>query len=386
MVAFFHSLVGAAAVLTCFSNYLLEQPHFATDPAANMIKTFLFLGTFIGGVTFTGSLVAFGKLQGVLNSNPLLLPGRNLLNGGMLAANVGAMGYYMASDSPSVGLSMLVATTALSSLMGVSLTAAIGGADMPVVITVLNSYSGWALCAEGFMLDNSLMTIVGSLIGSSGAILSYIMCKAMNRSLPNVILGGYGTSSTAGGKPMEITGTATEINVKDTVDLIEDAKNIIIVPGYGLCVAKAQYPIAEMCSILVKQGKNIRFGIHPVAGRMPGQLNVLLAEAGVPYDIVMEMDELNDDFPSTDLALIIGANDTVNSAAEEDPNSIIAGMPVLRVWQSKQAIVMKRSLGVGYAAVDNPVFFKPNTSMLLGDAKKTCDALLLDLRTRAEAE
>lgn len=208
----------------------------------------------------------------------------------------------------------------------------------------------------------------------------------MNRSLPNVILGGYGTSSTGTGKPMEITGTHTEINVDGTIDLIEDAKNIIIVPGYGLCVAKAQYPIAEMVEMLTKMGKNVRFGIHPVAGRMPGQLNVLLAEAGVPYDIVLEMDELNDDFPDTDLALIIGANDTVNSAAEEDPNSIIAGMPVLRVWQAKQSIVMKRSLGVGYAAVDNPVFFKPNTSMLLGDAKKTCDSLLMNLKQRAEAE
>ncbi|KAH9488250.1 hypothetical protein Btru_063908 [Bulinus truncatus] len=385
MVALFHSLVGAAAVLTCFSNYLLEQPHFASDPAANVIKTFLFLGTFIGGVTFTGSLIAFGKLQGALKSDPLLLPGRNYLNGGMFLGNVAALVYYMMSDSPSVGLSMLGTTTALSSIMGVTLTAAIGGADMPVVITVLNSYSGWALCAEGFMLDNNLMTIVGALIGSSGAILSYIMCKAMNRSLPNVILGGYGTSSTGGGKPMAITGTATEINVEGTVDLIEDAKNIIIVPGYGLCVAKAQYPIAEMVDLLRKKGKNVKFGIHPVAGRMPGQLNVLLAEAGVPYDIVQEMDELNHEFPETDLALVIGANDTVNSAAEEDPNSIIAGMPVLRVWLAKQCIVMKRTLGVGYAAVDNPVFFKTNTSMLLGDAKKTVDALLAGIKQREES-
>ncbi|KAK0066389.1 NAD(P) transhydrogenase mitochondrial [Biomphalaria pfeifferi] len=385
MVALFHSLVGAAAVLTCFANYLLEQPHFATDPAANVIKTFLFLGTFIGGVTFTGSLIAFGKLQGILKSDPLLLPGRNLLNAGMLLGNVGAMGYYMTSNSPSVGLSMLGTTTALSSIMGITLTAAIGGADMPVVITVLNSYSGWALCAEGFMLDNNLMTIVGALIGSSGAILSYIMCKAMNRSLPNVILGGYGTSSTGTGKPMAITGTATEISVDGTIDLIEEAKNIIIVPGYGLCVAKAQYPIAEMVDLLRKKGKKVKFGIHPVAGRMPGQLNVLLAEAGVPYDIVQEMDELNHEFPETDLALVIGANDTVNSAAEEDPNSIIAGMPVLRVWLAKQCIVMKRTLGVGYAAVDNPVFFKTNTNMLLGDAKKTCDALLVGIKQRAES-
>lgn len=380
MVALFHSLVGMAAVLTCFANFLLEQPHFATDPAANVIKTFLFLGTYIGGITFTGSLVAFGKLQGLLKSEPLLLPGRHGLNLGMLLGNIGAMGYFMYDNTPTVGLGMLGITTALSSVMGVTLTAAIGGADMPVVITVLNSYSGWALCAEGFMLNNNLMTIVGALIGSSGAILSYIMCKAMNRSLPNVILGGYGTSSTGTGKPMEITGTHTEINVDDTINMVKDAKDIIIVPGYGLCVAKAQYPIAEFVDILRKKGKNVRFGIHPVAGRMPGQLNVLLAEAGVPYDIVLEMDELNDDFPHTDLVLVIGANDTVNSAAEEDPNSIIAGMPVLRVWLAQQVVVMKRSLGVGYAAVDNPVFFKQNTAMLLGDAKKTCDALLAKLK------
>lgn len=384
MVALFHSLVGAAAVLTCFANFILEQPHFATDPAANVVKTFLFLGTYIGGITFTGSLVAFGKLQGLLKSDPLLLPGRHMMNLGMLLGNIGAMGYFLYDNTPSAGLGMLGITTTLSSIMGVTLTAAIGGADMPVVITVLNSYSGWALCAEGFMLDNNLMTIVGALIGSSGAILSYIMCKAMNRSLPNVILGGYGTSSTGTGKPMEITGTHTEIDVEGTINLVKDAKNIIIVPGYGLCVAKAQYPIAELVSMLRKKGKNVRFGIHPVAGRMPGQLNVLLAEAGVPYDIVLEMDELNDDFPQTDLALVIGANDTVNSAAEEDPNSIIAGMPVLRVWLAEQVIVMKRSLGVGYAAVDNPIFFKENTAMLLGDAKKTCDALLGKLRSDYE--
>lgn len=380
LVAAFHSLVGAAAVLTCIATYLHDFPNFATDPAANAIKTALFLGTYIGGVTFSGSLVAYGKLQGLLNSAPLLLPGRHALNAGLLAANVGAMAWYMMDPSMNVGLSMLGSTTALSAVMGVTLTMAIGGADMPVVITVLNSYSGWALCAEGFMLNNNLMTVVGALIGSSGAILSYIMCKAMNRSLPNVILGGFGTSSTGGGKPMEITGTHTETNVDQTVEMMVNAKNIIIVPGYGLCVAKAQYPIAEMVDILRKKNKNVRFGIHPVAGRMPGQLNVLLAEAGVPYDVVLEMDEINDDFPETDLVLVIGANDTVNSAAEDDPNSIIAGMPVLRVWKSNQVIVMKRSLGVGYAAVDNPIFFKQNTNMLLGDAKKTCDALLTKLK------
>ncbi|XP_071479344.1 NAD(P) transhydrogenase, mitochondrial-like [Diadema antillarum] len=382
LVAAFHSFVGLAAVLTCVSTYMTEAAHFALDPsAAAMTKAFLFLGTYIGGVTFTGSLIAYGKLQGLLKSEPLLLPGRNALNMGLMAANVGAMAYYMTNPGYAADMSCLTATSVLSSVMGITLTAAIGGADMPVVITVLNSYSGWALCAEGFMLNNNLMTIVGAMIGSSGAILSYIMCKAMNRSLTNVIFGGYGTLTTAGGKPMEITGTHTEVNVESTVDMIDDSQNIIIVPGYGLCVAKAQYPIAEMVEMLRKMGKKVRFGIHPVAGRMPGQLNVLLAEAGVPYDVVLEMDEINDDFPETDLVLVIGANDTVNSAAEEDPNSIIAGMPVLRVWQSKQVVVMKRSLGVGYAAVDNPIFFKENSSMLLGDAKKTCDALLGRLKT-----
>jgi len=380
MVALFHSLVGAAAVMTCIANFMAEQPHFASDPAANVIKTALFLGTYIGGVTFTGSLMAFGKLQGLLSSSATLLPGRHALNAGLLATNVGAMSYYMMTDNLVSGLAMLGTTTTLSSVMGVTLTMAIGGADMPVVITVLNSYSGWALCAEGFMMNNNLMTIVGALIGSSGAILSYIMCKGMNRSLANVILGGYGTSSYAGGKAMEITGTAVEIDAANTVSLMTEANNILIVPGYGLCVAKAQYPIAEIVQLLRSKGKKVKFAIHPVAGRMPGQLNVLLAEAGVPYDIVYEMDEVQDDLNDIDLTLVIGANDTVNSAAEEDPNSIIAGMPVIRVWLSKQVIVMKRSLGVGYAAVDNPVFFKENTNMLLGDAKKTCDLLLTKTR------
>nr|XP_009942058.1 PREDICTED: NAD(P) transhydrogenase, mitochondrial [Opisthocomus hoazin] len=361
LVAAFHSLVGLAAVLTCVAEYMIEYPHFATDPAANLTKIVAYLGTYIGGVTFSGSLVAYGKLQGILNSAPLLLPGRHALNAGLLAASVGGMVPYMIDPSYTMGITCLGSVSALSAIMGVTLTAAIGGADMPVVITVLNSYSGWA-------------------IGSSGAILSYIMCVAMNRSLANVILGGYGTTSTAGGKPMEITGTHTEINVDNAIEMIKEANNIIITPGYGLCAAKAQYPIADLVKMLREQGKNVRFGIHPVAGRMPGQLNVLLAEAGVPYDIVLEMDEINEDFPETDLVLVIGANDTVNSAAQEDPNSIIAGMPVLEVWKSKQVIVMKRSLGVGYAAVDNPIFYKPNTAMLLGDAKKTCDALQAKVR------
>uniref|UniRef100_A0A672RRZ2 NAD(P) transhydrogenase, mitochondrial n=1 Tax=Sinocyclocheilus grahami TaxID=75366 RepID=A0A672RRZ2_SINGR len=380
LVAAFHSLVGLAAVLTCVAEYMVEYPHFATDPAANLTKIVAYLGTYIGGVTFSGSLVAYGKLQGLLNSTPLMLPGRHALNATLMAASVGGMIPYMLDPSYTTGLTCLGSVSALSAVMGVTLTAAIGGADMPVVITVLNSYSGWALCAEGFLLNNNLLTIVGALIGSSGAILSYIMCVAMNRSLANVILGGYGTSSTGTGKPMEITGTHTEVNVDQSVEMIKEAQNIIIVPGYGLCAAKAQYPIADLVKLLTELGKKVRFGIHPVAGRMPGQLNVLLAEAGVPYDVVLEMDEINHDFPETDLVLVIGANDTVNSAAQEDPNSIIAGMPVLEVWKSKQVIVMKRSLGVGYAAVDNPIFYKPNTSMLLGDAKKTCDALSAKVR------
>ncbi|KAJ6664057.1 hypothetical protein lerEdw1_008272 [Lerista edwardsae] len=362
LVAAFHSLVGLAAVLTCVAEYMIEYPHLDIHPSANVLKTVAYLGTYIGGVTFSGSLVAYGKLQGLLDSAPLLLPGRHYLNVGLLAASAGGMVLFMLDPSYTTGMACLLGVSGLSSVMGVTLTAAIGGADMPVVITVLNSYSGWALCAEGFLLNNNLMTIVGALIGSSGAILSYIMCVAMNRSLPNVILGGYGTTSTAGGKPMEIVGTHTETGIDQTIEMIKEANSIIITPGWGLCAAKAQ------------------FGIHPVAGRMPGQLNVLLAEAGVPYDVVLEMDEINEDFPDTDLVLVIGANDTVNSAAQEDPNSIIAGMPVLEVWKSKQVIVMKRTLGVGYAAVDNPIFYKPNTSMLLGDAKKTCDALQAKIR------
>lgn len=375
LVAAFHSLVGLAAVFTCVAEYMIEFPHLDTHPAANLIKTVAYLGTYIGGVTFSGSLVAYGKLQGLLNSAPLMLPGRHYLNAGLLAASVGGLIPFMLDPSYAMGMTCLLSVSALSTIMGVTLTSAIGGADMPVVITVLNSYSGWALCAEGFLLDNNLMTIVGALIGSSGAILSYIMCVAMNRSLPNVILGGYGTTATGSGKPMEIVGTHTEVNVDQVIEMIREANSIIITPGWGLCAAKAQYPIADMVKMLTEQGKKVRFGIHPVAGRMPGQLNVLLAEAGVPYDVVMEMDEINHDFPETDLVLVIGANDTVNSASQEDPNSIIAGMPVLEVWKSKQVIVMKRTLGVGYAAVDNPIFYKPNTSMLLGDAKKTCDAL-----------
>uniref|UniRef100_A0A7E4VH40 NAD(P) transhydrogenase, mitochondrial n=1 Tax=Panagrellus redivivus TaxID=6233 RepID=A0A7E4VH40_PANRE len=377
LVALFHSFVGIAATVTCLANFIHEHPQFLADPAAApAIKTALFLGAYIGGVTFTGSLMAYGKLQGLLRSAPIYLPARHAINGSLAAANLAALGLYLNSTDFTTGISLLGTTSALSSVMGVTLSMAIGAADAPVCITVLNSYSGWALCAEGLMLNNNLLTIVGALIGSSGAILSHIMCKAMNRSLLSVILGGVGTKSKGTGQAKQITGEANFTNVDQTVQTLKDAKNIIIVPGYGLCAAQAQYPIAELVKNLRSHGARVRFAIHPVAGRMPGQLNVLLAEAGVPYDIVEEMEDINDDFTEADVALVIGANDTVNRAAEDDPNSPIAGMPVLRVWNAKSVIVMKRSLGAGYAAVDNPIFFAENTQMLLGDAKKTCDQLL----------
>ncbi|KIH56003.1 NAD(P) transhydrogenase subunit beta domain protein [Ancylostoma duodenale] len=341
LVAAFHSFVGLAATLTCLADFMVEHPHYLMDPSGTAAaKVSLFLGAYIGGVTFTGSLMAYGKLQGILGSAATYLPGRHLINSALLAGNGAALAVYMTNPDFTTGLSMLGTTAGLSSLMGITLTMAIGGADMPVVITVLNSYSGWALCAEGFMLNNDLLTIVGALIGSSGAILSHIMCKAMNRSLVSVILGGVGTKSQGTGVAKAIEGTATETNVAETVDLLTNAQSVIIVPGYGLCAAQAQYPIAQLAKELADRGVRVRFAVHPVAGRMPGQLNVLLAEAGVPYDIVEEMDDINDDFDSTDVALVIGANDTVNSAAEDDPNSSIAGMPVLRVWRSKKVRIV----------------------------------------------
>ena len=372
LVALFHSFVGMAAVLTSGAFYLDDFAHLDQEVVH---KVAIYLGTLIGGVTFTGSLIAYGKLQGLLASRALSLPGKNALNLAMATSCVGAFGYYMNTNDMTSGIACLSGTTGISFLLGLHLTASIGGADMPVVITVLNSYSGWALCAEGFMLGNQLLTTVGALIGSSGAILSYIMCKAMNRSLLSVIFGGYGTKSTGTGKPLAVTGSHTETNVDSVSDWVGDAKRVMIVPGYGAAVAKAQYAMADMAKTLTDNGVQIQFGIHPVAGRMPGQLNVLLAEAGVPYDIVYEMDEINDAFADVDVTLCVGANDIINSAALEDPNSIIAGMPVLEVWRSKQVVILKRTLGVGYADVDNPVFYKPNTAMLLGDAKSSCDSL-----------
>ena len=372
LVAAFHSLVGGAAMAASVASYMgAGHPDLLHSLAA-------FAGTAIGGVTLTGSMVAFGKLHGIMASKPMNLPGKNAINALMGLGTAGAGAVILATGDVSTGLAALAATSALSGALGWHMTASIGGADMPVVVTLLNSYSGWALCAEGFMLNSDVLTVVGALIGSSGGILSYIMCKAMNRSLANVILGGYGTpapsAAAATGAPAERL-VHTETNVEATADALVAAKSVIIAPGYGLAVAKAQYAVAEMTAKLREQGVDVKFAIHPVAGRMPGQLNVLLAEAGVPYDIVEELEEINPHFANADIALIIGANDTVNSAAVEDPNSVIAGMPVLEVWKAKQVIMMKRTMGAGYAGAENPVMFKQNTSMLLGDAKAVCDKL-----------
>eukprot|EP00162_Nutomonas_longa_P015401 comp22299_c0_seq1/m.53366 comp22299_c0_seq1/g.53366 ORF comp22299_c0_seq1/g.53366 comp22299_c0_seq1/m.53366 type:complete len:1046 (+) comp22299_c0_seq1:40-3177(+) len=380
LTAAFHSVVGLAAVLTSVASYMHDFANFATDPAAGVHKVAIFSGVVIGAITTTGSLIAWGKLQGTLKSDALNLPNKNMINLALALSNVGLGAVFAYAPSVGMGTSYLAASALLSGALGAHLTASIGGADMPVAITVLNSYSGWALCAEGFMLQNDLLTIVGALIGFSGAILSHIMCVAMNRSLPSVIFGGYGTLSHGGGEAMKITGTHREITVDAVAEMLTEAKDVIIVPGYGLAVAKAQYPVAEFTKALNEKGIRTRFAIHPVAGRMPGQLNVLLAEAGIPYDVVLEMEEINEDFSHTDVVLVIGANDTVNSAALEDPNSPIAGMPVLHVWEAKNVIVMKRTMGSGYAQVDNPIFFKSNTDMLLGDAKNTCDALNIKIK------
>jgi len=370
MVAAFHSLVGLAATMTAIGSHVNDVDHFAHAANASVHMGAIWAGTFIGIVTFTGSIVAFAKLRGLVDSKPLNLPGKNALNTGMFAASLGMAYSYM---NMNMMMPCLLGTTVVGGALGLHTTSSIGGADMPVVITVLNSYSGWALCAEGFILNNDLLTISGALIGSSGAILSHIMCVAMNRSIGNVIFGGWGAG--ASGPQMEIVGEAKEINIEGAAEALASAKEVVVVPGYGMAVAKAQYAIADITNKLKDNGTRVRFAIHPVAGRMPGQMNVLLAEAGVPYDNVLELDEINDHFGDVDVSIVLGANDTVNSAAEDDPNSPIAGMPVLRVWKGKQTIVMKRSLGVGYAAVDNPLFFKENTDMLLGDAKKTCDSL-----------
>mmetsp|Transcript_3572 Transcript_3572/g.4039 ORF Transcript_3572/g.4039 Transcript_3572/m.4039 type:complete len:1057 (+) Transcript_3572:180-3350(+) len=370
-VAAFHSLVGISASAAAIGDYMNSD--IATLDGVHLSS--VYLATVIGSITTTGSLIAFGKLDGRIGSSPLKLEMRDQINMGLGAATVGAGAVFATASNPIVGLTALTSALGTSGVLGWHMTASIGGADMPVVITMLNSYSGWALCAEGFMLDMPILTTVGALIGCSGAALTKIMCDAMNRDIISVILGGYGTKATGGGAAVTFEGETTMTNIDETVQMLADAESVIVVPGYGLAVAKAQYPLKELSDTLIKAGKSVRFAIHPVAGRMPGQLNVLLAEAGVPYDIVEELEEINDDFSKTDITLVIGANDTVNSAAEDDPNSQIAGMPVLKVWNSKQVIVMKRSLAAGYAGVDNPVFIKDNTDMLLGDAKDTVEKL-----------
>ncbi|NJN38098.1 MAG: Re/Si-specific NAD(P)(+) transhydrogenase subunit beta [Acaryochloridaceae cyanobacterium CSU_3_4] len=376
LVAILHSFVGLAAVLVGIANYL--QPGSGLSGAEESIHHIeIYLGVFIGAVTFTGSIVAFGKLRAIISSKPLMLPARHGLNIAMLVGSVVLGAQFMGATDTS-GLQPLLIMTGIASLLGIHLVAAIGGADMPVVISMLNSYSGWAAAAAGFMLGNDLLIITGALVGSSGAILSYIMCKAMNRGFISVILGGFGTG-TATSKPKdgsEPVGEATPIDVDETVELLRNAKSVIIAPGYGMAVAQAQHAVAQITKILRDRGTNVRFGIHPVAGRLPGHMNVLLAEANVPYDIVLEMDEINEDFTETDLVLVIGANDTVNPSALDDPSSPIAGMPVLEVWNAENVVVMKRSMASGYAGVDNPLFYKDNTQMLFGDARQNVDAIL----------
>ncbi|KAL1963938.1 hypothetical protein VTN77DRAFT_7613 [Rasamsonia byssochlamydoides] len=373
-VAALHSVVGLAAVLTSIGSVMADIAHVST---LHLVTAYL--GVLIGGVTFTGSIVAFLKLAGRMSSSPKILPGRHLVNSSLLGANVATMGAFvsMAPGAPAIAATCLGVNTLLSFLKGYTTTAAIGGADMPVVITVLNAYSGFALVAEGFMLDNPLLTTVGSLIGVSGSILSYIMCVAMNRSLTNVLFGGIAQTQAQ----KKIEGEVTQTSIEETVESLANAENVIIVVGYGMAVAKAQYAISEITRMLRAKGINVRFAIHPVAGRMPGQCNVLLAEASVPYDIVFEMDEINDDFADTDVTLVIGANDTVNPIALE-PDSSISGMPVLHAWKSKEVIVMKRGMSSGYADVPNPMFYMPNTKMLFGDAKASCDAIKNVLESR----
>jgi NAD(P) transhydrogenase subunit beta len=385
LVALMHSLVGLAAMLVGFANYI--------DPAAAGVfkgaeKTIheleIYVGILIGAVTFSGSLIAFGKLSGKITGKPVLLPGRHFMNLLGLLVIIYFAGVFINTHTVAEGMTPLMVMTVISLLFGIHMVMAIGGADMPVVVSMLNSYSGWAAAATGFMLNNDLLIVTGALVGSSGAILSYIMCRAMNRHFLSVIAGGFGTG---GGTPAAPAGGAqpagevSPILAAETAELLRDAKNVIIVPGYGMAVAQAQHTVFEITKLLREKGVNVRFGIHPVAGRMPGHMNVLLAEAKVPYDIVFEMDELNEDFPDTDVAMVIGANDIVNPAAQEDPASPIAGMPVLEVWKAKTSIVMKRSMASGYAGVDNPLFYKENNRMLFGDAKKMLDEVLVALKT-----
>ena len=379
LVALMHSLVGLAACLVGFANHIDPMAALNLSGAEKAIHEIeVYIGILIGAVTFAGSLVAFGKLSGKIGGKPVLLPGRHFLNLlGLLV--VIAFGYqFLHAQTTDEGMIGLMVMTAIALLFGIHMVMAIGGADMPVVVSMLNSYSGWAAAATGFMLNNDLLIVTGALVGSSGAILSYIMCRAMNRNFISVIAGGFG-----GGAPTKKSGDAAQpagevisVTAAETAELLREAKNVIIVPGYGMAVAQAQHAVNELTQLLREKGVNVRFGIHPVAGRMPGHMNVLLAEAKVPYDIVMEMDEINADFPDTDVAIVIGANDIVNPAAQEEPDSPIAGMPVLEVWKAKTSIMMKRSMASGYAGVDNPLFYKDNNRMLFGDAKKVVEDVI----------
>lgn len=377
LVAILHSFVGLAAVLVGFANYMDETIQF--EGAEHTIHNIeIYLGILIGAVTFTGSVIAFGKLKGIVTSKPVLLKGRNALNLGMLLLCIWLGVSFIGAESTSGGMLPLILMTLIAFAFGVHMVMAIGGADMPVVISMLNSYSGWAAAATGFMLSNDLLIVTGALVGSSGAILSYIMCRAMNRKFLAVISGGFGTSegSVASSGDGEAQGEVVPISAEETGELLKNAHEVVIVPGYGMAVAQAQHVVSEITRKLREQKVNVRFAIHPVAGRMPGHMNVLLAEAKVPYDIVYEMEELNEDFPDVDVVLVIGANDIVNPDAQDNPSSPIAGMPVLEVWKAETAIVMKRSMATGYAGVQNPLFFKENTRMLFGDAKASVEAIL----------
>jgi H+-translocating NAD(P) transhydrogenase subunit beta len=381
LVAILHSFVGLAAVLVGFATYL--GPHTnMTAAEMNLHTAEIFIGVCIGSVTFTGSVIAFLKLRGSISGKPLMLPGRHLINIIMLLVTMGlGVAFFMSPDTATGQWPLLIATV-LTGILGVHFIMAIGGADMPVVVSMLNSYSGWAASAAGFMLSNDLLIITGALVGSSGAILSYIMCKGMNRSFVSVMLGGFGTeggtvASSASGEPQ---GEVRSIDAENAASMLQQSKKVIIVPGYGLAVAQAQHSLAEVVKILKEAGTEVKFAIHPVAGRLPGHMNVLLAEANIPYDIVFEMDEINDEFPTTDVSWVIGANDIVNPSALDDPASPIAGMPVLHVWEARDTIVMKRSMASGYAGVDNPLFYKENTLMLFGDAKKVVDEILTAMR------
>lgn len=375
LVALLHSFVGLAAILVGIGSYLHPDGTMtSTEHTIHMVE--VFVGVFVGAITLTGSIVAFGKLQGSLSGNPLLFPGRHVVN--ILNVLVCIyLGYLFLQAPGTEGLTALIAMTVLSSILGILLVMSIGGADMPVVVSMLNSYSGWAASAAGFMLSNDLLIVTGALVGSSGAILSYIMCKAMNRSFFSVIFGGFGTeSATPKAAGAEVQGETVAITVDEVANLMLAARNVVIVPGYGMAVAKAQHPIFEMTKKLRDKGVNVRFAIHPVAGRLPGHMNVLLAEANVPYDIVLEMDEINEDLPETDIVLVVGANDIVNPGAQDDPSSPIYGMPVIEAWKAQTVVVLKRSMASGYAGVENPLFFKENARMLFGDAKKSIDALV----------